>query len=84
MVAVEDRVAGGLEQRREPFLALDIGQAGEVLAAVDEQVEGVEGEVGLAALEARLQQLEVGLAVLAERHRLAVDQAAGGQVRRPP
>ena len=45
MVAVEDRRRHAFEQGREPLLALDIGQLADVLAAVDQQVEGVEGEV---------------------------------------
>ena len=77
MIAIEDRRAGGLEQRRQPFLALGVGQLADVLALIDQQVEGVEGEISVAALERRLQQLEVGLALLVERYRLAIDQAAG-------
>ena len=42
MVAVEDRRRDAFEQRREPLLALDVGQLADVLAAVDQQVEGVE------------------------------------------
>ena len=67
----------------KPLLALDVGQLADVLAAVDQQVEGVEDEVrALAVLERRLEQLEAGLAVVVERDRLAVDQAAGGELRR--
>ena len=46
MVAVEDRRRNAFEQCREPLLALDVGQLADVLAAIDQQVEGVEGEVG--------------------------------------
>ena len=83
MVAVEDRRRHAFEQRREPLLALDVGQLADVLAAVDQQVEGVESEVGaLALLQRRLEQLEARLALVVERDRLAVDQAAGGKLRR--
>src|SRR4029079_3312761 len=47
-----------------------------------EQVERVEGEVLAAGLlERRLEQLEVGLALVIERHGLAIDQATSGKVR---
>ena len=70
-----------LSSAGEALLAFEVGQAGDVLALVDEQVEGVESEVGVAAFEAGLQKLEIGFAVLAQRDRFAVDQAAGGEVR---
>src|SRR5688572_6349578 len=82
MVAIEDRLAGRLEQCREPFLALEVGEAGDVIALVDQQVEAVEGQVRFAALQGRLEQLEAGLALLVEGDRFAVDQAAGGELGR--
>ena len=63
MVAVQDRSTDSLQQCREPLLALEIAELADVLTLVDDEVEGVEGEVGLAALEARLEQLEIGFAI---------------------
>ena len=82
VIAEQDRRVDSGEQRLQPVLALDVWQASDVLAAIDEQVEGVEGKV-LAArfLERRLEQLEVGLSVFIQRDCFAVDQAACGQVR---
>ena len=69
---VKDQV-NDRQQRFEPFLALDVGQLPNVLAAVDQQVEGVKDEVGaLLLLQRRLQQLEAGLALFVDRDRLAV------------
>ena len=50
MVAVEDWRTDRLEQRGEPFLTLGIGQFGDVLALIDQQIEGVESKVSVAAL----------------------------------
>src|SRR5206468_11702460 len=44
VIAVEDRRRDALEQRRQAFLALDVWELADVLAAVDQQVEGVESE----------------------------------------
>jgi hypothetical protein len=46
MIAVEERRGHALEQGREPFLAFDVGQLADVLAAIDQQVESVKREVG--------------------------------------
>ena len=76
MVAVKDRRAHALEQCCEPLLALDIRQLADVFAAIDQQVEGVKGEVGaLLLFQCRLQQLKAGLAILADRDSFAVNQA---------
>jgi hypothetical protein len=73
MVTVDDRRRYALEQRREPRLALDVGQLADVLAAIDQQVEGIEDEIGaLGVLESRLKQLEAGLAIVVQCRRLAV------------
>ena len=72
-----------LEQRGETLLALDVGNLADVLAPVDQQVEGVECEVRAAlVLERRLEQLKARPALLIERDRLAIDQATRGQLRR--
>ena len=81
VVAIKDRRRDALEQRRKPFLALDIGQLANVLAAVDQQVEGVEGEIcAFLVLQRRLEQLEARAAFVVERDGLAVDQASGGEL----
>src|SRR6185369_12236958 len=80
MVAVKDRRAGRLEERRKSLLALDVGKTGDLLTLIDQQIEGIEGEIGIAAFQRRLKQLEIGLAPLIERDRLAVDQATAGQL----
>ena len=78
-----DRIGRPAQQGLEPFLALDIGQAGQILAFQFEQVEGMVGELvtgglrAVAALEHRLQPREVGVALGIRRNDLAVDQAAG-------
>ena len=83
MVAVKDRRRDAFEQRRQPFLAFDVREFSDVLAAVDQKVEGVIDEVGaLPVFQRRLQQLEARLALVVDRHRLAVDQAAGRKLRR--
>ncbi len=82
-----DRRIGGIEQRFEPFLAFDIGQAGQILAIEFEQVEGMQGELVLLALRAvpalehLLQGGEIGIALAVVSDDFAVDQA-GGQVER--
>src|SRR5437868_2301163 len=83
MVAIKDRCRHALEERREPLLALDIRQLPNILAAVDEQVESVKGEIGaLLVFERRLKQLKARAALVIERNRLAVDETAGGKLRR--
>src|SRR5690348_14510622 len=65
MVAVDDRRIDAGEQRSEPVLADDVGKPLDVLASVDQQVEGVEDEVGaFLVLQRGLEQLEAGLAIL--------------------
>jgi hypothetical protein len=58
MIREVERAAGTREQRAEPGLALQIGEAGQVLAILFEEVEGEEGERGAALLQGRLQRLE--------------------------
>src|SRR5579864_2221727 len=59
MVAVDDRRVDSGKERSEAVLAHDVGQPLDVLAAIDEQVEGIEDEVGASLLlERRLEQLE--------------------------
>src|SRR6185312_10324940 len=80
MVAEEDRRMHALQQRGETVLALDVGQLLDVLAAIDQQVEGIESEVGASAvLQRRLEQLEARPALIVECDRLPVDEAAGGK-----
>ena len=79
MISENNRRLCGLEQRSQALLALKVAQLRNVLALVDEQVESVKSEIGLAALQARLEKLEARLAALVERDRFAIDQAAAGK-----
>ena len=80
MVAVDDRRGHAFEERGEPLLALDVRKLADVLPAVDQEVESVEGEVGAAlVLERRLQELKARPTFVVEGHRLAVHQAPGGK-----
>src|SRR5437868_4849572 len=83
VIAIEHRRRHAFKECREALLAFDIGQFTNVLTAVDQEIEGVENQVGaLSVLESRLEQVEAGLAGVIDRDCLAVDQAAGREPHR--
>ncbi len=68
----------GVQHRLQPFLALGEGQGAQVLAPLEQDVEGVEDQAARLLLrQGELQAGEVRRAVLVQRHRLAVQHDVG-------
>ena len=77
MVGIEDEGGAPVaEQGGEALLALDIGQAGQVLAVDLERVEQEQGEAAAALADRLLERREAGIALVVERDDLAVEQGA--------
>ena len=75
MVAEHQWRRCGLHEGGKALLALKVRERPNVLAPVDQQIEGIIGQLGLAAFQGRLEETEVGLAIRPDRDGFAVDQA---------
>ena len=82
MLGIMERGGRAFEQCGEALLAFDVGEGGEILAVRLQQIEGEEGKLAVAVLEAGLERAEIGPALGIEHDDLAVDQRRAGDRRR--